>query len=114
MRFVVLAALMAACAGEPLSPPTGDQVRYVISDLRYPHSNTQARELGFELYGDNNIDNQLGMVFSTIGGMGIVFDARVDERIGRGDVLTLAMVQHAQASDPSDSIAITLYDGRQP
>jgi hypothetical protein len=114
MRLVVLACCLCACADDPLVPPTGQQVKYAISDLTFATSNTSARELGFDLAGTRDVDNQLGLVLSMIAGMGVEFALRVDERVARGDVVMLAMIQYAQPSDPSDSIAFTLYDGSNP
>jgi hypothetical protein len=114
MRLAVVACVLGACADPPLQPPTGRQVKYVISGLDLPRSNTDARLVGFDLNSDAKIDNQLGMVLSTIGVMGLDPGLNTQQILDRGELLTLVQVQYAQKSDPSDSIAVTLFDGATP
>ncbi|HEY5924657.1 MAG TPA: hypothetical protein VIV11_23420 [Kofleriaceae bacterium] len=113
MRSAVLALAVVGCSDE-LSPPTGEQVKYVLSGLTLPQSNTTARQLGLDLNGDGTIDNQLGTAMGSLTNEGADPSVRVFVRIAHGDVLSLATLQYAQASDPDDSIAFTLFEGSNP
>jgi hypothetical protein len=105
---------MCACSDAPLAPPSGEQVKYVVSRVILPTSNTQARELGVDLDGDNNNDNQLGMVISFLSARGVGPGEHVDEMINRGEPIMLATLQFPRASDPDDTIGLTLLEGTDP
>ena len=60
--------VFAACASEsaPDIEYTGEARRFVVDSIAVPMTNTQAREFGLDLNGDRTVDNQLGMVISTL------------------------------------------------
>jgi hypothetical protein len=65
----------AACAADPADgdvtgPFTGPTRHYAVDRIDVPMTNTQARELGGDLNGDRVVDNQLGMIISTLITMG--------------------------------------------
>lgn len=73
-RLLVLAIMLAACNadgdGEVTGPFTGAIQRYVVDGFTLPISNVMARDLGDDLDGDRTVDNQLGMVVSTLNSLG--------------------------------------------
>ncbi|HUS29041.1 MAG TPA: hypothetical protein VMZ53_11035 [Kofleriaceae bacterium] len=54
-----------------MGPFTGTTHRYVVDSIELPKTNTQAREFGDNLDGLRGVDNQLGMVVSTISSQGL-------------------------------------------
>src|SRR5258708_5970768 len=103
MRTSVLATLLLAACGDnagsvvdaaiadthvidtPIDTPTiAQHTHYIIDKVTVPASNTQARMLGLDLNGDGTVDNQLGMVFATLAGMGFPLQANVDFAIDHG------------------------------
>jgi len=69
MRFVPL-LLLAACASNAnddiTGPYSGPTTRFVVDAIDVPMTNTQAREFADDLDGNQALDNQLGMVLSTL------------------------------------------------
>jgi len=59
---VVAAALVTGCASDDtIDPATCDAPeRYRVNEVRWPADHEQARALGFDLNGDDTVDNQLG------------------------------------------------------
>jgi hypothetical protein len=96
-RPFLLAALpmsLLACGGEDGQPiPEGTHYHYVANTVLVPTSNTQAREYGLDLNGDNTVDNQLGMVLSTLAGMGFDIQTTIDTSVAEGDIILLADFQ---------------------
>lgn len=78
-------------AGEPL--PEGPHYQFVAKQLFVPTSNVQARDYGFDLNGDGGIDNQFGMVLSTLGGMGFEIQSTIDTAVAEGSIIHLVDFQ---------------------
>lgn len=70
IRFLLLTSVLAGCTSEPsdevTGPFTGEPRRYVVDSFTLPLNNTMARELARDIDGDDVVDNQLGMVISTL------------------------------------------------
>src|SRR5689334_13759302 len=67
MKRACLLFAVAACASDPDPIEyTGATQRFVVDAIQVPMHNTQAREYGIDLNGDKTVDNQLGMVISTL------------------------------------------------
>ncbi len=77
IRMLVCCLPLVACVSgsddsEVVGPFTGETRRFVVDSITVPHTNTEARELGGDLTGDERVDNQLGMVIATLSNMGNV------------------------------------------
>lgn len=97
-RAYLLAVIaIAACYSPPSSddvvgPFTGQVHRFAVDDFTFPMNNTQAREIGDDLDGDRHVDNQLGMVISTLGTQGLV-TMHDDDIIGAGVVRSVVEIE---------------------
>lgn len=96
--FMLAAALLpsvVACGGDEEGNvvPEGTHYHYVANQVLVPTTNTEAREYGLDLNGDKTVDNQLGMVLSTLGSMGFDIQATIDEAVAVGDIVLLADFQ---------------------
>jgi hypothetical protein len=111
MRLVPF-LLLAACASESskdiTGPYTGPTHRFVVDVIETPNTNTQAREFADDLNGDQAVDNQLGMVFSTLMSNGNLTTHGADMIAGGAIASSVEIV----ADDlTNDSIASVLYRG---
>src|SRR5262245_39525082 len=89
-----LSLSLVACGGDDSNVvPEGEHYHYVTNQLLVPTTNTQAREYGLDLNGDKQVDNQLGMVLSTLGSMGFDIQATIDEAVAEGSIILLLDVQ---------------------
>lgn len=114
-RVLVLAlAMSSGCfffdSAEPLPPLEGDIYQYVVSDLKVPTNNSEAREFGLDLNGDKTVDNQLGMVLGTLEGQGLGTASTAREALLRGGLLVLAELQTTSLAD-SDDAGLTTFLG---
>ena len=97
--FLLAAVLMpmslVACGGDDGGnvTPEGTHYHYVANAVYVPTSNTQAREYGLDLNADGTVDNQLGMVLSTLAGMGFDIQATIDTAVAEGSIILLADFQ---------------------
>jgi hypothetical protein len=97
--FLLAAAVLpsvVACGGddgEGNIVPEGTHYHYVANQVLVPTTNTQAREYGLDLDGDKNVDNQLGMVLSTLGGMGFDIQSTLDTAVAEGSIVLLVDFQ---------------------
>ncbi|HET9990132.1 MAG TPA: hypothetical protein VFQ65_16490 [Kofleriaceae bacterium] len=71
MRALLVMPFLAACAndvssGDVVGPFTGATRRFAIDHYGLPVTNTAARMVGDDLNGDKAVDNQLGLVFSSL------------------------------------------------
>ncbi|MBA3817967.1 MAG: hypothetical protein H0X17_03680 [Deltaproteobacteria bacterium] len=90
-----LALPLVACGGgdDGASEPEGPHYTYVASQVLVPATNSQAREYGLDLNGDGTVDNQLGMVLSTLGSQGFDIQTTIDEAVAQGSIILLADFQ---------------------
>jgi hypothetical protein len=114
MKRISCALLFAAaCAADAPSddvtgPYTGATHRYVVDRFSLPTNNTQARETADDMDGDGVVDNQLGMVISTIHGQGL-YPEHVEDMIASG---ALASSFEITADDlANDDTVSVLYRG---
>jgi hypothetical protein len=97
--YLLAAAVLpsiVACGGDDGEGnviPEGEHYAYIANKVLVPTTNTQAREYGLDLNGDKTVDNQLGMVLSTLGSMGFDIQATLDEAVAVGDIVLLADFQ---------------------
>ena len=112
---------LAACTTAPASddvvgPFTGARHRFVIDRFELPHTSSEARAVGDDLDGDQIVDNQLGLVISTLAGQDNV-TAHADDMIAAG---ALSSVVELQADDltTDDRVGVWYYgadgDGATP
>jgi hypothetical protein len=96
--FLLAAALIpsfVACGGDDGGTviPEGTHYHYIANKVLVPTTNTQAREYGLDLNGDKTVDNQLGMVLSTLGSMGFDIQATLDKAVAVADIVLLVDFQ---------------------
>lgn len=110
IRLLLCSLPLVACVGaedDLRGPFTGETRRFVVDSIRVPRNNTEARELGGDLNGDDTVDNQLGMVISTLANMGNVTMAG-DEIIAAGAISsTVEITADSFAND--GSVSVTLF-----
>lgn len=118
--FLLAAALMpmslVACGGDdgddqPI--PEGPHYHYVANKVFLPESNTQAREYGLDLNGDGTVDNQLGMVLSTLAGMGFELQETIDAAVAEGSVILLADFQTKDFTNTT-AAGVQVFLGENP
>jgi hypothetical protein len=116
-RVAVMAlASLSGCffdSSEPLPPLEGDYYQYVVSDLRVPTNNNEAREYGLDLNDDKTPDNQLGMIFGTLDSQGLGIADTAHEALLRGGLVMLAEIQTTSLDNADDAGLIT-YLGDDP
>jgi hypothetical protein len=114
--FMLAAACMPllACGGEDGQPePQGEHYHYVANEVFVPTTNTQAREYGLDLNGDKTVDNQLGMVLSTLAGMGFEIQGTIDKSVAEGDIILLVDFQTEDFSSTT-AAGIQVFLGDMP
>ncbi|HEY5944012.1 MAG TPA: hypothetical protein VIV40_00900 [Kofleriaceae bacterium] len=86
---------------------------YVIDQLLLPATNTQARDYGLDLNSDGTVDNQFGMVISTLAGMGLDSQTAQDKLLDTG---TAIMLGDLGADDlvAESTATFTIYQGANP
>src|SRR5688500_9626502 len=116
--FLLAAACMplVACGGEDGQPtPEGTHYHYVANQVFVPTTNTQAREYGLDLNADGTTDNQLGMVLSTLAGMGFDIQATIDTAVAEGSIILLVDFQTKDFTNTTAAgIQVFLGDNPQP
>jgi hypothetical protein len=97
------------------APPMaqGTHSHYVVDKVNVPTTNMQARMYGLDLNGDGSVDNNLGMVMSTLASMGADLQGLTDHAVDTGTILMLADVQ-TTAFDHALSAGFTTYVGQNP
>ncbi|HEY5923638.1 MAG TPA: hypothetical protein VIV11_18280 [Kofleriaceae bacterium] len=117
--FMLAAALiptsLVACGGDDGGNvvPEGMHYHYVANTVLVPTSNTQAREYGLDLNGDGTVDNQLGMVLSTLAGMGFDIQATIDTSVAEGDIILLADFQTKDFTNTT-AAGVQVFLGENP
>lgn len=90
LAAAVLPSLISCGGGDDGTViPEGTHYHYVASEVLVPTTNTQAREYGLDLNDDKTVDNQLGMVLSTLGSMGFDIQATIDKAVAEGSIVLL-------------------------
>lgn len=93
---VALMPSIVSCGGdegESNVVPEGEHYHFIANKVLVPTTNTQAREYGLDLNGDKTVDNQLGMVLSTLGSMGFDIQATINKSVAIGGIVLLADFQ---------------------
>lgn len=93
LAAAVLPSLISCGGDDGVVIPEGEHYHYVASQVLVPTTNTQAREYGLDLNGDKTVDNQLGMVLSTLGSMGFDIQATIDTAVAEGSIVLLLDMQ---------------------
>ena len=93
-KIVALDALLilTAAVGTPAGSACPPLFHYVLSDVRLPSNNSQARDLGFNLDKDDEktIDNGFGMFLAVFLNQGVNMQSAVDAAIDSGAAVGLA------------------------
>lgn len=79
----------AAIDTPPADAPLPAATHYVADRIYVPTTNTEARQFGLDINADGTVDNQLGMVLSTLSGMGFPIQADNAAALDHGDAITL-------------------------
>ncbi len=114
--YLLAAALLpsfVACGGDDEGnvTPEGPHYHYVANKVNVPATGTQAREFGLDLNGDGTTDNQLGMVLSTLGTMGLDVQSTIDTAVAEGSIVLLVDVQTEDfASSSAAGVQVFLGD----
>jgi hypothetical protein len=109
-------AAIDASADAPTDGPgvaSGTHYHYILNSLTWPRSVTEARTDGFDLNNDGTVDNQLGMVSSTLSVLGLNAQTPEDQAIAHGTVLMLADLQTTDLTTASGA-GYTMYLGTDP
>lgn len=93
LAAAVLPSIISCGGDDGVVIPEGEHYHYVASSVLVPTTNTQAREYGLDLNGDKTVDNQLGMVLSTLGSMGFDIQATLDTSVAEGSIVLLVDMQ---------------------
>ena len=83
--------------------------QYVIDHENVPTTSTQARAYGLDLNSDGTVDNQLGMVFATLQGMGFTVQATVSQSIDTGSTLMLVDLDTSDFQNAAATTYTMLY-----
>jgi hypothetical protein len=80
-----------------------------------PTTNTQAREYGLDLNKDGTVDNQLGMVLSTLGSMGFDIQTTIDAAVAEGSIILLTDFQTKDFTNTTAAgVQVYLGTGEMP
>lgn len=113
-----LLPMIAACGGddgEGNVVPEGEHYAYVANKILVPTTNTQAREYGLDLNKDGTVDNQLGMVLSTLGSMGFDIQTTIDKSVAEGSIILLVDFQTKDFMNTTAAgIQVFLGDNEMP
>lgn len=106
---------LVACGGDDGGDivPMGEHYHYVVNKAFVPTTNTQARDYGLDLNGDGTVDNQLGMVLSTLAGMGFDIQATIDGAVAEGSIILLVDLQTPDFTNTTNA-GIQVYLGDNP
>ena len=117
LAAAALLPFIAACGGDDEGNvvPEGTHYHYVANKVFVPTTNTQAREYGLDLNKDGTVDNQLGMVLSTLGSMGFDIQTTIDTAVKEGSIILLADFQTKDFTNTTAAgVQIFLGDKREP
>jgi hypothetical protein len=117
LAAAVLPMSLVACGGDDGGTivPEGEHYHYVVNQAFVPTTNTQAREYGLDLNGDTQVDNQLGMVLSTLAGMGFDIQGTIDAAIAEGSITLLVDIQTKDFTNTAAAgIQVFLGDNPMP
>jgi len=120
---LVLALPFGACGDDggndfnhaPELDPDGTVTTYVIDSVTVPTTQQEARAIGLDLDGDDEIDNALGGIFATVGALSPDSDAQasVDQAVADGTTIMLAAVQ-ATSLDAAKGAGLFVALGEHP
>jgi len=131
LRRIVWVALLVGCGDDGVAPrdaaidaeidasmidappPPVGHYYYVIDKVSVPTTNTQARAYGLDLNTDGTVENQLGMVMSTLASMGAEVQVSQDKAIDTGAEILLADLNTTDFTNAAGS-TFTLYQGSNP
>ena len=113
-----LSPLAAACTSddEPAPPPevtTGAYHGYVQRGWVLPHNAAEARQIGLDLDGDLDVDNQAGGLIGALVNLGLELDTIADDTFASGQVVALHRLR-ADALTDDPTIEWRTYEGAPP
>jgi hypothetical protein len=102
--------LLAACSssgGDVVGPFSGPVHRFSIDTMTLPITSDQAQQLGDDLDGDGNVNNQLGVVFSALSSTGDA-TTHIPDMIASGALASSIEIQ-ANDLDHDTSVGVKYY-----
>ena len=93
--------------------PTGPHHNYVIDSITIPTTNAEAQQIGLDVDGDGEVDNQLGAIISLLSANGADINETVRGQIDRGEINHLADLQATDYVDAENS-ALYIWKGENP
>ena len=115
----LLSLSVVACGSDPQNTvitPEGTHHHYVANKALVPATNTLAKEYGLDLGAsdsnkpDGTIDNQLGMVLSTLASMGFKLQESLDLAVNQGNIILLVDFQAKDLTSAS-AAGVQVYLG---
>jgi len=99
----------------PVDVPEGvsGHYHYVVNRLVWPTTSNEARADGLDLDGNGTIDNQLGMVLSSLTAQGFDVQTPTDQSLARGGSITLADLAAPDLTNATGA-TFTLFAGTNP
>ena len=104
---------MAGMGGEGPVPVSGDHFGYVLNSLKMPVSSNEATMVGFDLDGDDLVDNKFGQAMSNFAAQGFDIDGAIGTAMLNGDTIMLADLQATALTDAKGA-AFATYFGSDP
>jgi hypothetical protein len=104
---------MAGMAGEGAVPVSGDHYGYVFNSLKMPVSANEATKVGFDLDGDDVVDNRFGHAMASFAAQGFDIDGAIGTAILNGGTIMLADLQATALTDAKGA-AFATYFGSDP
>jgi len=115
LTAAVLPLSLVACGGDDGGSitPEGTHYHYVVNQAFVPTNNNQARDYGFDLNKDGTVDNQLGMVLSTLVSLGFDIQTSIDKAVAEGDIILLVDFQTKDFTNTT-AAGIQVFLGENP
>lgn len=111
-----------AAASDGATAPTdagilgqGESRTYVVDSVNVPIDAEEAEAFGFDLDGDDMVDNQLGSVMTALtqSAGNLDLQGMTDEQVDRGGILLLVDLRATALTD-ADSASVSIYRGENP
>jgi hypothetical protein len=94
-------------------PAPAGHTHFVVEKMMLPATNSQARDYGLDLNGDQTVDNQLGMVIATLSSMGFNNQVTMDKAIDTGATIMLGDLG-ADDLVTTTNATFTMFQGTNP
>jgi hypothetical protein len=101
--------------GTPNTTPEGEHYGFVFDSMEMPTSNADAVAVGFDLNGDDVVDNTFGRAMARLSVDGLDINGSLSRKLATGDLIMLADLQAASLTDARAAGFLTYFgDDPQP